>query len=89
MVGSQQGGGQNNSITNGKSHGKSHQMNTKQFILESNQNVGHVHPTPRPQVVAVADSRSAIFNERGLDIPALLRHQAEGRLLSDFDNVRV
>jgi glutamate dehydrogenase (NAD(P)+) len=36
------------------------------------------------KVVAVADARGAVHNERGLDVPALQRHAAGGGLLSEF-----
>jgi len=37
------------------------------------------------KVVAVADARSAVHNERGLDVPALQAHAARGGMLSDFE----
>jgi glutamate dehydrogenase (NAD(P)+) len=36
------------------------------------------------KIIAVADRFGAIQNPRGLDIPALIRHTSEGRLLRDF-----
>jgi glutamate dehydrogenase (NAD(P)+) len=37
------------------------------------------------KVIAVADARGAVHNERGLDIPRLQQHAARGGMLSDFD----
>jgi glutamate dehydrogenase (NAD(P)+) len=37
------------------------------------------------KVIAVADVRGAVHNERGLDVPALQQHAAKGGLLSEFE----
>lgn len=37
------------------------------------------------KVIAVADVRGAVHNERGLDIPLLQQHAARGGLLSEFE----
>lgn len=44
----------------------------------------HIHDAGG-KVVAVADARGAVHNERGLDIPALQLHAAKGGLLPDFE----
>jgi glutamate dehydrogenase (NAD(P)+) len=41
------------------------------------------------RIVAVSDRYGAIRNPRGLDIPALVRHTAEGKLLKDFRQAEV
>jgi glutamate dehydrogenase (NAD(P)+) len=44
----------------------------------------HIHDAGG-KVVAVADARGAVHNERGLDIPLLQAHAARGGMLSDFE----
>lgn len=38
----------------------------------------------RTQIVGVSCSETAVYNENGLDVPALRQHVAAGKLLKDF-----
>ena len=49
-------------------------------------NIAHMVAADGAKVIAIADSRAAIYNEQGIDVHAALRHKAETKSVQDTPN---